>query len=86
MTRMNSGCSSGFCFNIPDIQLKVPVTSELIHFNRVTYIERFSVLYIFEMIGLTGPVHEIASAKDLIDAGQLVPMKIKALMAQGLMF
>jgi superfamily II DNA or RNA helicase len=34
---------------------------------------------VLEMIGLTGPVHEIASAKDLIDAGQLVPMKIKAL-------
>lgn len=32
---------------------------------------------ILEMTALTGPVHEIASAKDLIAAGQLVPMKIK---------
>jgi superfamily II DNA or RNA helicase len=29
------------------------------------------------MIALTGPVHDIASAKDLISAGQLVPLKIK---------
>jgi superfamily II DNA or RNA helicase len=32
---------------------------------------------ILEMMALTGPVHEIASAKDLIAAGQLVPLKIK---------
>lgn len=31
------------------------------------------------MSGLTGPVFSIAETKDLIDAGQLVPMKIKAI-------
>lgn len=34
---------------------------------------------VLEMKGLTGPVYDIASAKDLISAGQLVPMKIKAI-------
>jgi superfamily II DNA or RNA helicase len=33
---------------------------------------------VLEMIALTGPVHDISSAKSLIEAGQLVPMKIKA--------
>ena len=34
---------------------------------------------VLEMIALTGPVHDIASAKDLISAGQLVPLKIKGI-------
>jgi superfamily II DNA or RNA helicase len=34
---------------------------------------------LLEMISLTGPVYEIASAKDLIAAGQLVPMRIKGI-------
>jgi superfamily II DNA or RNA helicase len=34
---------------------------------------------ILEMNALTGPVYEIALAKDLIAAGQLVPLKVKAI-------
>lgn len=33
---------------------------------------------VLTMIGLTGPVHEIATAKDLIALGQLTPLKIKS--------
>ena len=35
--------------------------------------------HVLTMIGLTGPVHEIAVAKVLIAAGMLVPLKIKAI-------
>jgi superfamily II DNA or RNA helicase len=34
---------------------------------------------ILQMQGLTGPVTSIAETKDLIDAGQLVPMKVKSI-------
>jgi len=37
---------------------------------------------ILQMIGLTGPVYEVALAKDLIAAKQLVPLKIKSIVLE----